>query len=449
MNKRTRILAIGFGAVVAFLAVDRLVYPAWIKPLLTIDKQIAERGKVLQELEEKEADVEHAKRRYEAYARRVGFVDVGRAKTDLRKRLTDLLDKKYQLANPNVDKGRNHTDRKTGIQLITLGFSGEGKLESVVKLLQELAELPDLMQVTRVDLTPSTSKRRLKKKDQVSLSATLQAKVLPQQKLLGRKLTDEELNSKRPAELPRHRELAYAAIWQADPFSEYERPRPKPEITPVVTNDDPEPSAPPATPTEYRWDDRSRWELHMALLGGDGTTASDEVQLVNTRDEDERRYAAVGEDLDGGIVLCVHHRGVLVGREDGDFVYPIGARLDEPVRLAEAAEFPELQAAAERLGPRPELPAAGKGSSGSPSRPAKASTRPKRNEPKMTPRRNGSDARPARRKVQERSTVGKGKSPRGRDKPARTPAVERRRIPSRKPATTPRPPEPDDEVPDE
>ena len=102
----------------------------------------------------------------------------------------------------------------------------------------------------------------------MNLSATLSVRVLPQEKILGKKLTDEELEAQRPAELPRHRDFAYATIWQADPFSEYEHPRPKPEVTPVVTNDEPEPSPPPPPPTDYRWEDRSRWELHMASLAG-------------------------------------------------------------------------------------------------------------------------------------------------------------------------------------
>ena len=449
MNKRTQILALAFGVVIAYLLVDRVAYPVWIEPLLTIDKQIAEREQVLDELEKKEADVEHAKRRYERYAQRAGYMDVTRAKIDLRKRLTDLLDKKHKLTNPNVDKGRAHPDRKTGIDTITLGFSGDGPLESVVKVLKDLAELPDLMQVTRVDLSPSSSNRKSKKKDQVNISATLTVRVLPQQKLLGEKLTDEKLQAQRPKELPRCQDFAYASVWQADPFSEHEEPVVKVEVpTRVVTNDEPEP-LPPPPPADYRWEDRSRWELHMALLQGDGTTPGDEVQLVNVRDEDQRRYAAVGEELDGGVVLCVHHRGVLVGREDGDFVYPLGARLDEPIRLAEASQFPELQAVATRLGPRPELPVKPKGNSTSSSRPTTVSARPDRDEAKTTtPRQSGPRVRPSDKRGRETPTVGKGRTPAVRDKSPRTPAVKPRHTPAHRPASLPEP-EPDDEVPDE
>ena len=40
MDKRTRILAIIFGAAMAYAGLSSVAYPRWIKPLLTLDERV-------------------------------------------------------------------------------------------------------------------------------------------------------------------------------------------------------------------------------------------------------------------------------------------------------------------------------------------------------------------------------------------------------------------------
>ena len=133
---------------------------------------------------------------------------------------------------------------------------------------------------------------------------------------------------------------------------------------------------------------------------------------------------------------------------------PLGARLDEPILLADASQFPELQAVATRLGPRPELPVKSKSNPAASSRPTTISARPDRTATKTTtPPGSGPHVGANGRRDRDRPTVGKGKTPGGRDKPTPATAVERRHTPLRRttkpPPTKPSTPEPDDEIPDE
>ena len=50
MDRRTKILAIAFGAVTAYLALVKVVYPNWLQPLLSLDERVAQRREVLDRL---------------------------------------------------------------------------------------------------------------------------------------------------------------------------------------------------------------------------------------------------------------------------------------------------------------------------------------------------------------------------------------------------------------
>ncbi|HNQ23232.1 MAG TPA: hypothetical protein PKK06_09080 [Phycisphaerae bacterium] len=344
MDKRTKALATVFAVLVGGMVLYAGVYPRWIKPLLEIDKRIAERLEVLDALETKAAQVELAGRQYRTYVARVGSMDAGKVENNLRARLFGLIEK-HRLAQATVSKGRVSADKKIGWQQLTVSVSATDQLERIVEFVEDLSELPDVMQLGSLTLSPVSSTRRAKQRNEVKIDMALTVLVLPQQKLAGERFADAGL--KQPETHVRHASLDYSTIWRADPFSEYEERKPPPPRPTVVAETEPKPVEPPP-PVDNRWQDRAQWQVCVTLLGGDGGTPLDELMMVNTRNQ-QRRYAAVGEDVDGGKLLFVHQRGALVNRQDGDWVYPLGARLDQAVRLAEAVEYPELRRARERL----------------------------------------------------------------------------------------------------
>jgi hypothetical protein len=74
-----------------------------------------------------------------------------------------------------------------------------------------------------------------------------------------------------------------------------------------------------------------------------------ELMVSNNRSKGTE-YFAIGDEFDGGELVFVHPRGGLVRRNGEYSIYPIGGWLDQDIQVdaAEAAEYPELLAAAER-----------------------------------------------------------------------------------------------------
>ena len=72
MDRRTKILAMGFGAVIAYLLVAQVVYPNWIHPLFTIDQRVAERRADLEKLEKLQQSVDEDRLAYRDYVARIG-----------------------------------------------------------------------------------------------------------------------------------------------------------------------------------------------------------------------------------------------------------------------------------------------------------------------------------------------------------------------------------------
>ena len=60
----------------------------------------------------------------------------------------------------------------------------------------------------------------------------------------------------------------------------------------------------------------------------------------------ETTYHKVGDEFDGGRLVFVHQTGVLVRRQDGYFVVPLGANLDQDISADQAADYPTLFAVA-------------------------------------------------------------------------------------------------------
>ena len=111
MDRRTKILAIAFGAVTAYLALAKVVYPNWLQPLLSLDERVAERREVLDRLESLDHQVMQARPEYRDYVARIGSFDAQSVVTDVRDRLNGLI-QKHDLQNAGVSPGTPRSNRK-------------------------------------------------------------------------------------------------------------------------------------------------------------------------------------------------------------------------------------------------------------------------------------------------------------------------------------------------
>ena len=229
MNQRTRILAWLFGSVLAVIVGAKVVYPAWIEPLVTIDERIADEQNELDRLVKVGEGVKKAKYMYRDYVARIGSFDVGKVEIDVRAKLNELIEK-HRLRGANVSRGRTTEDRKTKLNRLQVTVGGTGTLQSAIEFIKDIAEMPQLVRVGNVAISPAAkaaSRGRGKKRSKevlMNLRIPVEVLVLPQQRVVGR-LKPEELTP--PASLtPRHMNNAYALIWEGKPFSEYVPPVP-------------------------------------------------------------------------------------------------------------------------------------------------------------------------------------------------------------------------------
>ena len=225
MDRRTKILAIAFGAVTAYLALAKVVYPNWLQPLLSLDERVAERREVLDRLESLDHQVMQARPEYRDYVARIGSFDAQSVVTDVRDRLNGLI-QKHALQNAGVSPGTPRSNRKTGVETIVITVTAVGLLESAIGFLRDVAELPHLMRVGNVALYPSKSSRssdRNRRQELTHLRVPIELLVLPQHKVVGR-IRLEGLSQ--PKSWVRHEGRDYSVIWSGTPFTQYIPPKP-------------------------------------------------------------------------------------------------------------------------------------------------------------------------------------------------------------------------------
>lgn len=217
MNKSRKILVSIFGVFVTYAMFSTFIYPTWVEPLLTLKERIATEQATLDKLEDQDSRFEKGKREYRRFAERVGAMDVGKVENSIRARLDELI-VKHKLADASVSPSRGTAD-KTGIERMTVSISGVGGLESVIRFMQDVSELPHLIRIGNVSIYPASSGKRNEKADRVNMRLPIEVVVLPQQKALGQKLEDKDF--KQPEKIVRHQGRDYSAIWKKTPFMDY------------------------------------------------------------------------------------------------------------------------------------------------------------------------------------------------------------------------------------
>lgn len=227
MNRRTKILVVAFGTLVAGAFVSRVIYPAWIEPLVTIEDRIAAARETLDKLEDLQARAEQAKRQYRRFAERAGAMDLTSVANSVHARLNDLI-LKHRLEEASVVPSRGTSDRKTGLERMLISVAVTGSLESAMGFLRDVVELPQLLRVGNVTISPTRSGKTSKKQERVTLRVPIDVLVLPQQKMLGERLVAADFQQ--PDKVVRHQGRDYSLIWKQTPFSEFE------PLPPLVAN---------------------------------------------------------------------------------------------------------------------------------------------------------------------------------------------------------------------
>lgn len=217
MDRRTKILAGGFGAVIAFVMLARVVYPGWIRPLLTIDDRVREKQDELAKLEEVQAAVDKARIEYRDFVARTGSFDFGKVETAIRDRLNTLIEK-HKLENANTAPSRPVEDRKTGLTKSVITVTAVGSLESAVNFMKDVAEMPELVRLGNPTLSPASSGRRADAKDKINMRVPIDVLVLPKNKTAG---TIEPGTLAKVDSFVRHAGQEYSLIWERTPFTPY------------------------------------------------------------------------------------------------------------------------------------------------------------------------------------------------------------------------------------
>lgn len=220
MDRRTRILGGVFLAFIVYALLSSVVYPRWIEPLLSIDGRIAERQEIVTKLEDGETEVDHARREYRQFLDRIGSLDPVKVENDLRERLNVLVEK-HGLEDVTTSGGsaRLNSLGKTDAEVMTLSVNATGTLAAALGFVKDLAELPHLIRLGNTAIYPASSSRKRSSKDRMYLRVPLEVLVLPRQRILDQRLTEEDL--KRPESYVRHEGRPYSEIWERTPFTRF------------------------------------------------------------------------------------------------------------------------------------------------------------------------------------------------------------------------------------
>jgi len=221
VDRRSKTLMLVFAVVLGGGLVTSVIYPRWIKPLVTIKDAIVRLEERRDALADDQRKVDAEVRAFRGFVNRVGALDIRRVENEIRARLNDML-AEHKLERTSVTPNTPRTAKKTGTQEMTVTVKAEGTLESTIKLMRDLAELPHLVRVLNTTIQPVSGGRRKsrgkKKEERVSLTVPLQIMALPQQKLAGR---IEKASIKQPDVFVRHENRDYSGFWKRTLFTPY------------------------------------------------------------------------------------------------------------------------------------------------------------------------------------------------------------------------------------
>jgi len=262
--------------------------------------------------------------------------------TEARRKLN--LEIKRLIAESRVREVSVSTPQTTGrpgrLRQISVPLTVEGSPQDLVSLFQKFQQWPFMAQLRDPQIVPAGER----KAGLLRLTVKIETVVLPEIKLWG------EVVPWDPQALPERDPLAgkllafaeedYRKIWEKNVFEPYKPPPASPppveeKLVERPTRNRREPTPPPPPPDTG---------TITGLLAYPG-----QCEMI-TRDRSRRRKIyTVGDEVAGGELVYVHPYGAVVRIADKDYLYPIGAALDDPTQRYEVDAVPEVREDLERL----------------------------------------------------------------------------------------------------
>lgn len=330
MEKRQRILMIAVGAMLAAVLVSRIV-PWVIKPFTENEKKMKKAKEDLAEYRGIVAMEKDLRDEYRDMARKTfaNDPDLKERATEAGKQLHAILSKvasKCKLDRLTVNRALDRT-QKGGVTITKVTVGGQGPLSEVVRLLQEIYQLPYLIRVRNISLTPTMDK----KKQIMKVKVDVESLVLPPHDLVGEEplVVASSETATRPAtdRLQLEDKTLYAKIAQKDIFMPQR---------PVVKKDDKQArptrrGAPPrrgkntgeqvlvTLANRFPWTDPSSGQQYLIQEACTRDTRTQEKLLFRVGDEFHKQ----------GTLIYVDTRGAVVRRGNDWVLFPIGKSLKD------------------------------------------------------------------------------------------------------------------------
>lgn len=335
MNARERKLLIAFISVAVVIFGWRFGGPLLIDPLFNSDDLIADAQRELDDIQAEYDEFEaKLRKQYDTFVIRTKSVKPDDVRDDLYECINDLV-MQSKLRKAKITPKEPDIDKRSKVATIRISINAEGRFRQCVDFVQRFYKIPYIARINTLKMTP-TSARQKQAHDEVKLEGEIEVLVLPKEKLFDTPKGEQpKIIKDKYAE---KKLLSKLKSWK--PFTPYQKKTPRPSPTPRQDRT-PRPSPTP-TPDlgPPSWDDGVQWVLRMVMRYG-----VDEVRLTNTADE-STIHVAVGEEFDGGELVLVSALGVVSFKEDhGYYVYPLGTRVSESIRLEDADDWPEIQVA--------------------------------------------------------------------------------------------------------
>lgn len=337
MKRREKVLlTVLLGLVLGWVGYSRLESPAG-GPLGKLDRQIAGLQVTRDRLKTSVARQPALLAAWDEAGRRTLADDETEASRVLDAQLKQLI-RDSGLTQLNIGSA-SFRGKRGRVRTLTVPVTVEGTQKDLVEFLKRFYKLPFMAQLQSMTLAPSGKKNS---KD-LRMTAKIETIVLPETKLGGKVLpwdADAPADAAAPGLTTRLAvaEELYNKILEKNIFEPYEPPPKPPPLPQPAADDRPRPAQPPKPPPRPK--DRG---VITTLLAGPGRCE------IRAREGRQSKVYELGDTVAGGELVFVHPYGAVIRIGGKDYLYPIGAALDQEKDRYDLGAVPVVREAMERL----------------------------------------------------------------------------------------------------
>jgi hypothetical protein len=351
MNKRDRLLLLGFGALVALIVVFQ-GYKKYQNALADQRTEIRRQEGRLASVQLEQRQAKEGQDKWVKLGAQTFAMDENQARGRFRDELHELV-RVAGLTHPDVTLNSSMAWLKNGIRILPCTVQADGSLANMVRFFFELHREPYVARCKSLSIQQVADKKR---PGVLKLTATIETLILPANKKVPT-ITPVELEKgkRKPIERSLFAKLTdYEVITLHNMMEPYTAPAPvavavsQPAQGPVVHAPPPPPPPPPPPADANKILARvlSSPRGQQAILQDAGAGASPTAQ--DTR-------VVVGETLYGGTLVFVHPRGVVSEKDGALRFHAVGSALQANQPLTEKDqpdvyyELKKLQARSEGI----------------------------------------------------------------------------------------------------